>query len=75
MAVTPGYYEKTADTVQTRMDFIVSMDLPAGDDENSIIGKRDIASFAAGYLNAARLGRRELKSWHDSSNSGVENRR
>lgn len=64
MAVTTGYYTQTADTVQTRMNFIVSMDLPGGEGEAMFVGRQGLAEFATGYLNAARIGREKLAEWH-----------
>ncbi|SEH06418.1 protein DpdH [Candidatus Venteria ishoeyi] len=64
MAVTSGYYQRTEDTVQTRMDFVVDMNLPAT--EEGFIGKAGIARFASRYLNAARVGANPLKDWHEA---------
>lgn len=72
MAVTTGYYEKTADTVQTRMDFIVDMDLPGREGSGGFVGKQGLASFAAGYLNAARVGSQGLKTWYETRSQGAD---
>ena len=62
MAVTTGYYQQVANTVQTRMNYLVEMDLPTGGDDR-VIGDEEIITFAARYLNASRLSREALLQW------------
>lgn len=69
MAVTSGYYEQTAATVQTRMDFIVDMDLPTRGTE-AVLAEDDLVSFAARYLNAGRLTAEELRDWYATGETG-----
>lgn len=64
MAVTKGYYESLPDTVHTRMEYVVDMDLPGAD--NKFIGRKGLASFSARYLNAARVGGERLRQWAES---------
>ena len=61
MAVTRGYYEQLPDTVKSRMDFLIDMDLPL-----DALGPDSVATFAMRYLNAARLPKDELRAWYDS---------
>ncbi len=63
-AVTTGYYysPRVPDTVKTRMNFVLDMDLPTGG-EYPLINDFSIVAFAARYLNAVRLNPEELSSW------------
>lgn len=63
MAVTTGYYERLPNTVQTRMSFVVDMDLPVRG-SNALIQDGDIVAFASRYLNAVRLGAEQLEQWY-----------
>lgn len=70
MAVTRGYYERQVPaTVQTRMHFLVDMDVPVGDDPAGVTQSKVVA-LAARYLNAARVTAEELKHWHDARQRG-----
>lgn len=51
MAVTDGYFLKLLSTVQTRVRWVYSLDVSL-----EKVPERDIVSFVARYLNAARLG-------------------
>jgi hypothetical protein len=73
-AVTRGYYEQLPDTVKSRMDFLIDMDLPL-----DALGPDSIAAFAARYLKAVRLQKDELLSWYNTgldsgSRASVPNR-
>ena len=59
MAVTTGYFEKLEDTVRTRMTFKVNMDAPK-DSDNYIL------KLGSRYLNAIRLGDKNIESWYES---------
>jgi energy-coupling factor transporter ATP-binding protein EcfA2 len=59
MAVTTGYFEKLEDTVRTRMTFKVNMDAPKDSDSY-------ILKLGSRYLNAIRLGNKNIESWHKS---------
>lgn len=65
MAMTTGYYRRTADTVRTRMDFVIDMDLPTGGRRAAFDDNR-VVPFAAKYLNAVRADPADLESWHDN---------
>lgn len=60
MAATHGYYDQVANTVQTRMDYLVDMDLPTGANG---LSQEQIVAFAARYLNATRLNEAVLERW------------
>ena len=57
-----GTIQGIPDTVKTRMNFVLYMDLPTSG-EYSPIDDESIVAFSAKYLNAARLNPDELKSW------------
>ncbi|MEO7076703.1 MAG: hypothetical protein ABI068_15525, partial [Ktedonobacterales bacterium] len=63
MAVTSGYYERLPDTVKSRMDFLIDMDLPTSG-EFAVLGPQSVTTFAARYLNAVRLDERHLHDWY-----------
>jgi hypothetical protein len=74
MAITRGYYEPIAKTVQTRKEFLVDMDLSTSG-ENRIVDDDFIISFAARYLNTVRLPTLVLQSWYEnrlSSKDGTD---
>ena len=61
-AVTTGYYARIPDTVKTRMNYVLNMDLATSGGDGHITD-RELLSFSARYLNAARLSKDELASW------------
>ena len=61
-AVTTGYYSRIPDTVKTRMNWVLNMDLSTNDDDTKL-GQKAVVAFSAKYLNAVRLSSRELQSW------------
>ena len=61
-AVTTGYYERIPDTVKTRMNYVLNMDIPTGGEANSI-NEDSLLTFSAKYLNAARLDPEKLSEW------------
>ena len=63
-AVTTGYYTRLPNTVHTRMNYVLSMDLPTDGEEGSIEAD-DIVAFAAKYLNASRTTDQYLVDWAD----------
>lgn len=66
MAMTTGYYRRTVDTVRTRMDFVIDMDLPTRGRE-AVFDDERILSFASRYLNAVRLTSEDLRGWRESA--------
>jgi hypothetical protein len=71
MAVTRGYYEKLSNTVQTRMTMVLDMDLPTRG-KRAVLHETDIVTFAARYLNAARLSETALQRWYGERRSTGE---
>lgn len=69
MAMTTGYYGRTVDTVRTRMDFVIDMNLPTHDQHGSFDEDR-VVSFAARYLNAVRLDASSLHEWRRGGRGG-----
>lgn len=65
-AVTTGYYGRIEDTVKTRMNFIVYMDLSG----KKTVGREGLIKFTARYLNAARLGLENLKTEYEKKQLG-----
>ena len=63
-AVTTGYYTRLPNTVHTRMNFVLEMDIPT-EGAGGAIGAGDVVSFAAKYLNALRATGEGLVDWAD----------
>lgn len=74
IAATTGFFETIADTVYTRMTFLVDMDRSATSESGKMSAK-SLADFAGRYLNAVRLGREALSEWAEVAQAGesVEN--
>jgi hypothetical protein len=71
MAMTTGYYGRTVDTVRTRMDFVIDMDLPTRG-EAAVFDEETVVAFAARYLNAVRLDASELGEWRAASRDSAD---
>ncbi len=71
MAITRGYYEPIASSVQTRTDFLIDMDL-ATTGPDAVVNEDFMISFAARYLNAVRLPGQVLREWYESNRSSVD---
>lgn len=56
-ACTRGFYDSVAETVRTRLTFVVDMDVPLGRDGGGI----DLARLTARYMNALRHGEASLR--------------
>jgi len=69
MAVTTGYFEKLEDTVRTRMTFKINMDSLWDKNDK---GKQNeyILNLASKYLNAIRLGSKNIDDWYKNYNNG-----
>ena len=63
-AVTTGYYTRLQDTIHTRMNFVLQMDIPT-EEAGGFIGVGDIVTFASRYLNASRATKEALEDWAD----------
>ncbi|MEH7386753.1 protein DpdH [Bacillus sp. JJ1521] len=69
IACTTGYYEDLRDTVQTRVELKVSLDVVTGDMYTS----DDMESFVSRYLNVLRYSDREIIDWYNEMlSTGVE---
>ena len=64
VAMTTGYFEPLAPTVQTRVQFLVNLDVETGANQE-MVQQEDIELFAARYLNAVRLSNSELMEWYN----------
>ncbi len=65
LACTKGYFGTLFDTVQTRVDFCVTLDPPG--DSGHVITEPEIEQFVARYLNAARLPENDLTHWLETA--------
>ncbi|MBD2101018.1 protein DpdH [Leptolyngbya sp. FACHB-261] len=62
LACTTGYFQGLIDTVRTRTDFSVNLDIETVD-EQSLVTQTDVQQLASRYLNAARLSNEEIQAW------------
>lgn len=62
LACTTGYFQGLIDTVRTRTDFSVNLDIEAVN-EQSLVTQTDVQQLASRYLNAVRLSNEEIQSW------------
>lgn len=62
LACTTGYFQGLIDTVRTRTDFNVNLDVETVDDQ-SLVTPADVQQLAARYLNAVRLDEQEIRDW------------
>ena len=72
IAMTTGYFEPLAPTVQTRVQFLVNLDVETGANRE-MVQEEDIDLFAARYLNAVRLNNSELTEWYSRVAGGSGN--
>ncbi|MEC1071411.1 protein DpdH [Priestia megaterium] len=61
IACTTGYYEELRDTVQTRVELKVSLDVETG----NMFTNKDMASFVSRYLNVLRYSDEEVLDWYN----------
>lgn len=62
LACTTGYFQGQIDTVRTRTDFSVSLDIETVDDQ-SLVTPADVQQLAIRYLNAVRLQDSDIRNW------------
>ncbi|PSN16987.1 hypothetical protein C7293_00210 [filamentous cyanobacterium CCT1] len=62
LACTTGYFQGLVDTVRTRTDFIVNLDVETVG-EQSLVTPADVQQLAARYLNAVRLQDPDIRDW------------
>ncbi len=64
LACTSGYFDKLPDTVRTRIEFRVNVNVETADSEE------EMTNFVSLYLNAVRVADSDLKDWYDARVSG-----
>lgn len=64
LACTSGYFEKLPDTVRTRIEFRVNVNVEMAESEEQM------SNFVSLYLNAARTADIDLKEWYEARISG-----
>lgn len=69
IGVTTGFFEQVVDTVYMRITHFVNMDRSAGRRGGGKMDLRSLAEFAGPYLNAVRVGAKDLDDW-DRNRSG-----
>lgn len=62
LACTTGYFQGLIDTVRTRTDFSVNLDIESVN-EQSLVTQTDVQQLATRYLNAVRLSNKEIQAW------------
>ncbi|MCY6493403.1 protein DpdH [Leptolyngbya sp. GGD] len=62
LACTTGYFQGLIDTVRTRVEFSVNLDVETVG-EQSLVTQLDVQQLAARYLNAVRLQDQEIRDW------------
>jgi hypothetical protein len=62
LACTTGYFRGLMDTVRTRTDFSVNLDIETVSDR-SLVTQTDVQQLAARYLNAVRLDNKAIQTW------------
>lgn len=70
IAVTPGFFESVADTAYRRTTHIVDMNRSAGHAGGKSPTPASVASFCSRYLNAVRLGRKNIERWSEAATPG-----
>lgn len=68
LACTTGYFRTLVQTVQTRVDFCVTLDLTPAD--AGALAPGEIERFVARYLNVARLDEESLDRWFREARGG-----
>jgi hypothetical protein len=63
LACTTGYFRSLLQTVQTRVDFCVTLDLVPGPGGVPQVSPAEQEQFAARYLNAVRQDGKEIRAW------------
>jgi hypothetical protein len=63
LACTTGYFRSLFQTVQTRVDFCVTLDLQEQGIADKLMPAAEVQRFVARYLNVARLDDNDLQEW------------
>jgi hypothetical protein len=70
IAVTTGFFESVAETAYMRTTHIIDMDRSAGRQRDGRSAPDALATFAARYLNAVRLGVDSIEKWSETAEPG-----
>jgi hypothetical protein len=62
LACTTGHFGRFVDTVRTRTDFSLNLDIESVS-ERSLVTQNDVQQLVACYLNAVRLNNEEIQAW------------
>jgi hypothetical protein len=73
LACTTGYFRSLFQTVQTRVDFCVTLDLQEQGSADGLMPAAEVQRFIGRYLNAARLNDETLKEWFEATPRDGEN--
>jgi len=68
LACTTGYFQGLVDTVRSRTDFSVNLDIEAVG-EQSLVTQVDVQHLAVRYLNAVRLENQEIQAWLEDADA------
>lgn len=69
LACNRGYFDQVPETVRTRADFYVTLDLESARRGENVTPD-EVEQFVVRYLNAVRLGGDTLASWHADTRLG-----
>lgn len=64
LACTTGYFKGLVDTVRTRTNFSINLDIDI--DNQSLVKQEDVQGLVSRYLNAARLSNQVVHEWAES---------
>ncbi|MEY9697540.1 hypothetical protein ABIE71_000283 [Bradyrhizobium diazoefficiens] len=70
IAVTTGFFGSVAETAYMRTTHIIDMDRSAGRQKEATSAPHALATFAARYLNAVRLGVESIEDWSEAAEPG-----
>jgi hypothetical protein len=66
LACNRGYFDQLPETVRTRADFYVTLDIESVRRGEDAISSAEVEQFVARYLNAVRLGQQAVSAWRDA---------
>lgn len=68
LACTTGYFETLPNTVRSRIEFRVRLDVDTG---SSLMSKEHVEQFVSRYLNVLRMSESDLDEWYNSFLDGT----
>lgn len=68
LACTTGYFQTLPDTVRSRIEFRVRLDV---DTNSSLMSKEHVEQFVSRYLNVLRMNASDLDEWYNSFRDGT----